>query len=324
MRKPKVYIAKKIPKEVEYYIGEFCDYEKWESEEPIPRDELLKKIGDKDGVLLSGFKIDEEFLDHAKNLSVVSNISVGYNNFDLEIMKKRNIIGTTTPNVLEDTVADLIFGLILSTGRRISELDRYVKDGKWKLEDDKIFFGVDVHHSTIGIIGMGRIGEAVAKRAKLGFDMDVLYYNRHRKYDVEKKLGAQYCDLHSLLKKADFIVVMVPLTNETYHLIDAEEFSMMKKTAIFINASRGDTVNEEALIQTLQNKSIFGAGLDVYEKEPIDVNNSLLKMKNVVTLPHLGSAVEKTRDDMAMSAAKNLVKALLGETPIDIVMELKK
>lgn len=324
MAKPKVYIAKEIPKEVEDYIGQFCDYEKWNGKEKISREELLDKLTDKEGLLLSGLKIDKELLEHAKKLRVVSNISVGYNNFDLEEMKARNVIGTNTPEVLDNTVADLIFGLILSSARRISELDKYVKEGNWKPEDEKNLFGVDVHHSTIGIIGMGRIGEAVAKRAKLGFDMEVIYYNRHRKHDVENRLGVKYCDFEMLLQKSDFIVLMTPLTKDTYHYIDFEEFNMMKKTAVFINASRGETVNEKALIEALQNNKIFGAGLDVYELEPIDSQNLLLKIPNVITLPHIGSAVEKTRSDMAMMAARNLVKAVLEETLPNVVPELKR
>ena len=324
MKRPKVYIAKEICKEAEDYIGKFCDYEKWKVEKQITRKELIKKLADKEGVLLSGIKIDEELLNYASKLRVVSTISVGYNNFDLNLMKERNIIGTNTPNVLDNTVADLIFGLILSVARRICELDKYVKDGKWKADDDKNLFGVNVHHSTLGIIGMGRIGEVVAKRAKLGFDMDVLYHNRSRKNDVEERLGVKYSDIQPLLKKSDFILLMTPLTDKTFHLIDSEEFSMMKKTAIFINASRGQTVNEQALIEALQNNEILGAGLDVYDKEPISVENPLLKMANVVTLPHLGSAVEKTRSDMAILAAKSLVKALLGENPSTVVPELRE
>jgi len=323
MSKPKVFIAKKISKEAEKYIGEFCDYEKWEKDIPISKDELFEKIHDKDGVILSGIKIDEEFLKHAPNLKVVSNISVGYNNFDLNAMKARGIIGTNTAGSLDDTVADLIFGLILATSRRIPELDKYVKDNNWKPSDEKNLFGQDVHHSTIGIIGMGRIGEAVAKRAKFGFDMEVLYYNRHRKLEAEKNLGVNYCDFQSLLKQSDFIVLMTPLTQETHHLMDYNEFNLMKKSAIFINASRGQTVNEEALIDALENKKIYGAGLDVYEMEPINGDNPLLKMSNVVTLPHIGSATKKTRLDMVMTAAHNLVKALTGEEPQNVVPELR-
>jgi gluconate 2-dehydrogenase len=324
MSKPNIYIAEKIPEEVERYIAKYCNYEKWDLDEKIPREILFQKIKDKEGIILTGIKIDEELLKHAPKLKVVSNITVGYNNFELEEMKKRKIIGTNTPYVLDDTVADLILGLMLSTSRRIVELDRHVKDDEWASSDDKNLYGLDVHHATLGIIGMGRIGEAVAKRAKFGFDMEVLYYNRSRKEDTEKRLAVKYCDFDSLLRKSDFIVLMTPLTENTYHLIDSKEFNKMKNTAIFINASRGQTVNEKALIEALQKNKIYAAGLDVYEMEPINLDNPLLKMKNVVTLPHIGSATEKTRFDMCMVAAKNLVSAVTGEVPQNIVPELNK
>ena len=324
MDRPKIYITQPIPKEVESYLAKFCDYEKWDGEEDISRSELSDNLRDKDGVLLSGILVNNELLNRAPNLKVVSNVSVGYNNFDIEAMKDRNIIGTNTPGVLDNTVADLILGLMLSCARRIPELDNYVKEGKWTIDDNESLFGIDVHHSTLGIIGMGRIGEAVAKRAKLGFDMEVCYHNRSRKKDVEERLGIKYCDFKSLLTKADFIVLMTPLSDETRNLIDTEEFNIMKNTAIFINASRGQTVNEQALINALQSKQIIGAGLDVYQKEPIDLRNPLLKMSNVVTVPHIGSATQNTRFDMAMCAAQNLVKALYGEIPPNIVPELAK
>lgn len=322
MIKPKVYIAQRIPRKAEEHIAKFCDYEKWDNEGVIPREVLLEKLYDKDGVVLSGISIDEELLQHAPKLKVVSNVSVGYNNFDISAMKFRKVIGTNTPGVLDDTVADLVFGLILSAARRISELDRYVKEGFWKVGDNENLFGLDVHHSSIGIIGMGRIGEAIAKRAKLGFDMKVYYYNRKRKSEVEERLGVEYSDLDTILRICDFVVLMVPLSKETYHLMDYEQFGLMKRTAIFINASRGQTVNEEALIKALQEGRIYGAGLDVYELEPVDPRNPLLKMPNVVTVPHIGSATEKTRSDMAMVAAVNVVKALYGEIPPNVVPEL--
>ncbi len=323
MSKPKVFIAKKIPKEAEELIAKFCDYELWDHEEDVPREILFEKLADKDGLMQSGIKIDEELLRHAPKLKVISNVSVGYNNFDLEAMKKRKIIGTNTPYILDDTVADLIFGLMLSASRRIAELDRYVKDNNWKPSDGRNLFGLDVHHAVLGIIGMGRIGEAVAKRAKLGFDMDVLYYNRNRKTEVEERLGVKYCSFNELLEKADFIVLMTPYTKDTYHLIDTEQFNKMKNTSVFINASRGQTVNERAFVEALKNNKIFAAGLDVYEQEPINPDNPLLKLQNVVTLPHIGSATDKTRFDMAVAAADNLVKALLREVPSGIVPELK-
>lgn len=323
MKKPKVLISRKIPKEVEEYIGRHCDYTIWEGETKLTYDTILDKIHDVEGLLLSMIRIDKNLLDHAPNLKVVSNFSVGYNNFDIDAMRERDIIGTNTAGSLDDAVADLIFGLILGTARRISELDRHVKDGKWEKGDDEIFFGKDVSGSSLGIIGMGRIGESVAKRARLGFDMDVYYYNRNRKIEVEERLEVNYLDLESLLKISDFVVTMTPLTNETFHMFDEREFSLMKKDAIFINASRGKVVNEEALIKALENKTILGAGLDVFEKEPLGEENPLLKMPNVITLPHIGSSTQRTRDRMAMVAAKNLVQALKGEAPDNIVPELR-
>lgn len=321
--RPKVYITRPIPKDVEAYIAQHCDYEIWNSEEQIPRSELFDRIADIDGLMTTSGKIDTEFLDHAPRLKIVSNISVGYNNFDIDAMKQRQVIGTNTPSVLDDTVADLVFGLMLSCARRIPELDRHVRDGCWVAGDDRPLFGVDVHHATLGIIGMGRIGEAIVKRAKYGFDMDVLYYNRRRKPDMEDKLGINYASFDDLLSKSDFVVLMTPLTPETTHLMGQKEFAQMKNTAVFINASRGPTVDETALVEALQSGQILAAGLDVFEKEPVDPNNPLLQLTNTVVLPHVGSATAKTRAEMAMTAAKNLVAAVTGGKPANIVDELK-
>lgn len=323
MTRPKVLITKAIAKEVEDYIGQYCDYKIINFDNKIDKELLFNEIKDVDGLLTGGIKIDEELLSHGPKLKVVSNVSVGYDNFYIDSMKARNIMGTNTPYVLDDTVADLVFGLILSTARRISEMDAYVKEGKWKKSDGENLYGVDVHHSTLGIIGMGRIGEAIAKRGKFGFDMEVLYYNRNIRPKIEKELGVKYSTLENLLRQSDFIVVMTPLTKETEHMIDYNEFTMMKKSAILINASRGKTVNEEALIHALKTKKILAAGLDVYNVEPINENNPLLDMTNVVSLPHLGSATSKTRFDMAMYAAKNLIAAVQGNIPPALVPELK-
>ncbi|MGE7903184.1 2-hydroxyacid dehydrogenase [Peribacillus sp. NPDC094092] len=320
---PKVYIARPVPPEVEAFISKYCQYEKWNGPEPITRSQLLKEISDVEGLLITGEKIDDEFLDQAPCLKAVSNISVGYNNFDLEAMKKRSIIGTNTPDVLNETVADLALTLMLSAARRIPELDKLVKDGKWGNEGDEPLFGVDVHRKTLGIIGMGRIGESIARRGKFGFNMEVLYHNRRRKSEVEEMLGATYSSLESLLRVSDFVLLMVPYTPETRHLMGREQFAMMKKSAIFINTSRGQTVDEMALIEALQNKEILAAGLDVFEQEPVSPDNPLLAMPNVVTLPHIGSATYQTRFDMAMLAAKNLIAAVTGREVSNVVPELK-
>lgn len=318
--KPKIFTTLPINNEVESYLKEYCDIRQWKGEGPVTRQTLLKEIADVEGLYTSGVPIDEELLSYAPKLRVVSNMSVGYNNFDLDAMKKRNVIGTNTPYVLDETVADLTFALMLSTARRIAELDKLVKEGKWMpSKDDKEYFGIDVHHTTLGIIGMGRIGEAIARRAKLGFNMEVIYHNRNQKPHIENELGITYCDFDSLLKQSDFVVLMTPLTDETFQLIGEREFKLMKDSAVFINVSRGQTVDEKALIKALQNKEIYGAGLDVFEQEPIEKDNPLLEMDNVVTVPHIGSATKQTRDAMAMRAAKNLVHALTNEGPYDKV-----
>ncbi|MGE7607258.1 2-hydroxyacid dehydrogenase [Peribacillus frigoritolerans] len=320
---PKVYIARPVQPEVEAFISKYCQYEKWNGPEPITRSQLLKEISDVEGLLITGEKIDDEFLDNAPRLKAVSNISVGYNNFDLEAMKKRSIIGTNTPDVLNETVADLALALMLSAARRIPELDKLVKDGKWGNKGDEPLFGIDVHGKTLGIIGMGRIGESIARRGKFGFNMEVLYHNRRRKSEVEEMLGATYSSLDSLLRESDFVLLMVPYTPETRHLMGREQFAMMKKSAIFINTSRGQTVDEKALIEALKNKEILAAGLDVFEQEPVSPDNPLLALPNVVTLPHIGSATYQTRFDMAMLAAKNLVAAVTGREVSNVVPELK-
>lgn len=321
--KPTIFVTRPVPEEAEAYLREHCLVDKWEGDGPVPRERLLERLGNAEGLLTSGGKIDAELLDHAPRLRAVSNISVGYNNFDLAAMKARGIIGTNTPEVLNDTVADLIMGLILSAARRIPELDRYVKEGRWRRGDDEILFGLDVHHKKLGIVGMGGIGEAVARRGKFGFGMSVLYHNRHRKPESEAALDASYLTLPELMREADFIVLMTPLTPETKGLIGAAEFALMKETAIFINASRGATVDESALVEALKSGQIYGAGLDVFEHEPVASDHPLLTMPNVVTLPHIGSATEHTRNQMAMIAAQNLVLALKGHTPPNVVKELK-
>jgi gluconate 2-dehydrogenase len=317
--KPTVLITRPIPAEVEAYIAAHCNILKWEKEEPMPRQELLKQITNVQGLFTAGGKIDEELLSHAPQLKVVSNVSVGYNNMDLEAMRAHGVIGTNTPEVLDETVADLVFALILGAARRIAELDQYMKQGKWQKGDDTSLYGLDVHHTTLGIIGMGRIGEAIARRAKLGFLMNVQYYNRNRKPELEARLGVTYQPMNELLRTSDFILLMTPLTDETTHLIGRDQFLIMKPTAIFINASRGKTVDETALIEALQNKQIQAAGLDVYDREPIDALNPLLRMPNVLTLPHIGSATAQTRFDMAMLAAKNLVSAIQGQIPPNLI-----
>jgi gluconate 2-dehydrogenase len=323
MSKPKVLVARNMPEAVDAYISEHCEMIKWPSNATLDNPEYTALLQDVQGIMISGLKVDEQFLSHAPHLKIVSNIGVGYNTLDTAAMKARGVLGTNTPYVLDDTVADLVFALILSSARRVPELDAFVKMGNWKRGEVKSedLFGLDVHHTTLGIIGMGRIGEAIVKRAVYGFDMNVVYHNRRPKPEVEQKYGIAYRSLEDLLRESDFVLLMTPLTAETTRMIRKEHFEMMKRTAFFINASRGQTVDEGAMIEALEQGLIRGAGLDVFEQEPVDPNNPLLRMANVVTLPHIGSATTKTRADMAMRAAKNLVAGVTGAVPEDVVEE---
>ncbi|MNI03483.1 Glyoxylate/hydroxypyruvate reductase B [compost metagenome] len=323
MSKPKVLVLKKLPETATAYISEYCEIIDGSSEESLSGEKLKHLLSNVEGLLQSGLKIDSELLESAPLLKIVSNVSVGYNNFDTEAMRKYGVVGTHTPYVLDDTVADLVITLMLSAARRVAELDKLVKQGEWRSDQVEELFGMDVHHATLGIIGMGRIGEAIAKRAKFGFDMKVLYSNRNRKPEVEEKYGVEYRTMDELIRESDFIALMAPLTSETHHLIKKEHFEQMKRTAIFINASRGQLVDEPALIEALEKRLIYAAGLDVFEQEPVEANNPLLKLPNVVTLPHIGSATAKTRISMAISAAQNLVAGVTGEVPPNIVPELK-
>ncbi|MFB3161865.1 D-glycerate dehydrogenase [Neobacillus sp. 179-J 1A1 HS] len=317
--KPKVIVYKKVDKKVLDLLAETCEIIYFENLDSETYPLFLNELEEAQGLLGSGLKVDKELLDQAPQLNIVCNISVGYDNLDLTALAERGIIATNTPDVLNDTVADTIMGLILSTARRIPELDQWVKTGQWESGLAEKWFGVDVHHKVLGIIGMGGIGSALAKRAHFGFDMEIIYHNRSRNEAAEDKYGAIYCSMEDLLKKSDFVCLMTPLTPDTVNLIGKREFELMKESAIFINASRGKTVDEEALIEALQKGQIYGAGLDVFVQEPVENNNPLLSMKNVVTLPHIGSATYETRFKMAMTAATNLVKGLQGETPPNLI-----
>jgi gluconate 2-dehydrogenase len=317
--KPKIFVDQPIPAPVAAYLAEHCQCAIRDNREPMTPEEIAAAVADVQGLLVSKRSINQALLDSAPQLKAVSTMSVGYNHFDLSAMRARGVVGMNTPGVLDETVADLAFALILSTARRIAELDRYVRAGLWHKYDNESLFGVDVHHAQLGIIGMGRIGEAIARRAKFGFSMNVSYHTRTRKLEAEEQLGVVYQSMDELLSTADFVLLMTPLTPETVGLIGREQFAKMKSNAIFINTSRGQTVDEAALIEALQLGRIRGAGLDVFEQEPVAADNPLLQMPNVVALPHIGSATAQTRLDMAMLAARNLVDALHGRTPLHTV-----
>ncbi|RDW18376.1 bifunctional glyoxylate/hydroxypyruvate reductase B [Oceanobacillus arenosus] len=321
---PKVIVYKKVDKKVLDFIGENCEIVYFEGLDSGNYSQFLSELRDADGIMGSGLKIDQDLLEQAPNLKIVCNASVGYDNLDVQALTERGIMATNTPKVLNETVADTVMGLILSTARRMPELDHWVKSGHWKSNLEEKWFGVDVHHKVLGIIGMGGIGSAVAKRAHFGFGMDIIYHNRSINIEAEQAFGATYYSIDDLLAKSDFVCLMTPLTPQTEKMIGKREFARMKDTAIFINSSRGKTVDEEALIDALQTGEILAAGLDVYVDEPIKLDNPLLNMKNVVTLPHIGSATYETRFDMAMLAATNLVVALQGEAPPTLLNSVVK
>ncbi|WP_423798635.1 2-hydroxyacid dehydrogenase [Neobacillus sp. SAB-20_R2A] len=319
--KPKVLVTGKIYDEILEVLQRNFELVLFEKLDKYSYPALTIHLSDAKGIFSMGLKVDEKLLDQAPQLKIVSNVSVGYDNFDIAEMTRRGIMATNTPEVLNDTTADAAMALLLATARRIPELDQYVKSGQWHgLVEDK-WFGVDVYGKTLGIIGMGRIGTAIAKRAHLGFDMNILYHNRNRNIESEEKFGCHYCSLDDLLAKSDFVCLMTPLTSETEYLLGMREFKLMKNTAIFINVSRGKTVSEKDLITALQNKWIAAAGLDVFEQEPVEPNNPLLTFSNVVTLPHVGGATKKTRLNMMKLAAANLIQGLAGQRPQNLINE---
>ncbi|MFC3041398.1 2-hydroxyacid dehydrogenase [Virgibacillus xinjiangensis] len=315
MAEPLIYVTRRIP---DSYLEPYQDrfhFECWEKEEePVPREVLLERAQHADGLLsMVSDRIDGELLAHASQLKVVSNLAVGYDNIDIIEAKKRGITVTNTPDVLTDTTADLAFALLMATARKVLEASDFVKENQWKNWSPFLLAGSDIHHKTIGIVGMGRIGEAIARRAK-GFDMDVIYHNRTRKQDVEEKLPAEYRGFEQLLQEADYVVSVVPLTEETTKLFDERAFKYMKETSIFINVSRGAVVDEAALERALKQKEISAAGLDVFTNEPIDNKHPLVALENCICLPHIGSASLETRGQMIELCLENLTAVLGGES----------
>ena len=276
-------------------------------------------IGRAHGLLGASVRLDRELLEPATQLRIISTISVGVDQFDLDYLRQRGILLANTPDVLTETTADTIFALILASARRVVELAEFVKAGRWQRSIGESQYGVNVHGKTIGMLGMGRIGRAVARRAALGFGMQVLYVNAEAVPEAEAALGARQATLEHLLAESDFVCVVLPLTAQTERMIGRREFALMRPGAIFINGSRGRIVDEAALIEALQEGKIHGAGLDVFEREPVSPDSPLLGMANVVALPHIGSATHETRFAMAQLAVDNLVAGLHGERPRHLV-----
>ena len=314
----KVYVARDIHHEAIEKLREKFDVDVNPNDRELTREELIDIVPKYDGILsMLSNRIDREIIDLATNVEIFADYSVGYNNFDTEYAKEKGIIMTNTPGVLTDATADLAFALFISAARRVVEADSYIRNGLFKEWKPTLLLGKEIRGKTLGVIGFGRIGQAFAERAK-GFGVNIVYYNRSRKPDAEERLGASYMELDELLQTSDFISVHTPLSEETHHFIGEREISLMKDDAILINTSRGPVVDEQALIRALQAGKFFSVALDVYENEP-EVPSELIAMKNVVLLPHIGSATEETRKKMAMIAANNIIEVLEGRPPISPV-----
>ncbi|WP_206998310.1 2-hydroxyacid dehydrogenase [Trinickia mobilis] len=316
--KPNILAYKALPDDVLAYLREHADVVTLDDAALSPGT-LAAALKDADGAIGASVKVTPAMLEGATRLKALSTISVGVDQFDVDDLTRRGILLAHTPDVLTESTADTVFALILASARRVVELADWVRAGQWQKSVGEAQFGVEVQGKTLGIVGLGRIGGALARRAALGFDMRVLYTNRHPNEAAERAYGAKRVELAELLGAADFVCLQVPLTAETRHLIGAAELKAMKPGAILINTSRGAIVDEAALIEALRHGTILGAGLDVFEREPLAADSPLLTMKNVVALPHIGSATRETRHAMARCAAENLVAALAGTLTRNIV-----
>lgn len=313
--KKKVFLTRELPPEAMEHLKRRFDLSFNPHDRQLTRREIIKGANDKEGLIsMLSDPIDKNVIDHCPLLKVIANYAVGYNNIDLEAATARRIVVTNTPDVLTETTADLAWALILAAARRLVEADRLVRSGRWKGWAPTQLLGSDVYGKTLGILGMGRIGQAVARRAK-GFSMQVLYHNRHPlDQDIERKLDAHYVTFDELMTQADFISIHVPLNPKTHHLIGRRELHLMRPTAYLINTARGPVVDENALVEALHRKRIAGAGLDVFENEP-KVPSRLLGLMSVVTLPHIGSASTGTRTRMGFMVAENLSAVFEGRRP---------
>ena len=314
--KPKLLVTRSLFPEVLEYLSWHADVDHNAGDEILTPESLRTRAAGCAGVMTSiGDTIDVAFFAACPSVRVISNIAVGYNNINVAEASKRGVIVTNTPGVLDDTTADLTFALLMATARRITETERRLRNGEWKkgfaLQQ---WLGTDIHHASLGIIGMGRIGQTIAKRAS-GFEMNVSYFNRNRLDPaIEAKLNVRYASKQDILRESDFVVVMVPYSPATHHFISADDIALMKPTAILVNTARGGVVDDLALIAALREQRIAGAGVDVFEGEPA-LNPDFLKLDNVVLTPHVGSATRATRRRMARLAADNLTAALAGKVP---------
>lgn len=276
--------------------------------------QIQQHVQDADGMIGAGRLLNQSNLATAQQLKIISSVSVGYDNYDVDYLNQKNIWLSHTPHVLTETTADLAFTLLMSAARKVPYLDHWTKSGEWKRTVSQAQFGQDIYGKTLGIIGLGNIGAAIARRGLYGFNMNILYHNRREKLEMAQSLNAQYRSLEQLLQESDFVVVAVDLNAESKALLSTEQFDSMQLHAVLVNISRGSVIDEQALIQVLKDRKIFAAGLDVYEKEPLQTSE-LFQLDNVVTLPHVGSATAETRKKMAELAYRNLVDALDGRQP---------
>ncbi len=311
--KPSVILYKALPDALQQRLEDHFTVTRVNNLSPETVQQHADAFAGAVGLLGSSEKVDAALLEKMPKLRATSTISVGYDNFDVDALNARNVLLMHTPTVLTETVADTLMALVLSSARRVVEVAERVKAGEWTKSIGPDWFGTDVHGKTLGIVGMGRIGLALAQRAHFGFNMPILYNARRQHKEAEERFNARYCELDTLLQEADFVCLILPLTDETHHLMGKAQFEKMKKSAIFINAGRGPVVDEQALIAALKNGEIHAAGLDVFEQEPLPASSELLKLPNVVALPHIGSATHETRYNMAACAVDNLIDALQGK-----------
>jgi len=313
MSRPAVYVTRRLPQAAIDLLTPACDVRVWESETaPVPRDVLLREAATADGILsLLTDRVDTELLAAAPQLRIVANMAVGYDNVELAALNTRGVLLTNTPDVLTETTADLAWSLVMATNRRLIEGQKVIEAGRWGAWSPMFLVGQDVYGAALGVVGAGRIGSAVLRRAA-GFNMRLLYHNRRPSAELEAETGARYMALDDLLREADIVVVLVPLTQETRGMFGEREFALMKETATFINVARGPIVKELELVEALRRGRPWAAGLDVFEREPIGADHPLLALPNVVAVPHIGSASVATRTRMATTAARNLAEFLSG------------
>jgi glyoxylate reductase len=319
MSKPKVFITRHLPEAAKEKIDSVCDVEIWDHEYPPPYETILKRMADKDGLLcLLTDKIDANLMASAPNLKVISQCAVGFDNVDIAAATGRGIGVGNTPGVLTDATADFAFTLLMAAARRVGEGIDYIRAGKWTTWGLTTLLGQEIYGATLGLIGFGRIGQAVAKRAR-GFDMRILYHDTNRLMDAEKKFGAEYCDLDSLLRTSDFVSLHVNLTPNTHGMINHITFEKMKPTAVLINTARGPIVDPEALYTALKSGQIAAAALDVTDPEPLPVDHKLVTLPNLIVAPHIASGTVTSRTKMALMAAENLIAGVNGQCPPNCV-----